>query len=49
MAKNNTYYFSHDSNALSDIKIAAMRSDYGLEGYRIILDNYRNVKEWIYI
>ena len=26
-------YFSHDSNALSDIKISAMRCDYGLEGY----------------
>lgn len=28
-----TYYFSHDANALSDIKILNMRADYGLEGY----------------
>lgn len=42
----NTVYFSHDANALSDIKITVMRSDYGLEGYRIILGNYRNVKKY---
>lgn len=35
-------YFSHDSNALADIKISAMRCDYGLEGYRSILGNHRN-------
>lgn len=45
MAKNNTCYFSHDANALSDIKISAMRSDYGLEGYGlywIIIEMLRN-------
>ncbi len=28
-----TYYFPHDSNARSDPKILALRSDYGMEGY----------------
>ena len=45
MSKNNTYYFSHDSNALADIKISAMRSDYGLEGYGlywVIIEMLRN-------
>lgn len=28
-----TYFFSHDANALSDIKMINMRADYGLEGY----------------
>lgn len=46
MAKVNTIYFSHDANALTDIKIATMRSDYGLEGYRIILGDCRNVKKY---
>lgn len=39
MGKNQGY-FSHDSNALNDIKISAMRSDYGLEGYRFILGDH---------
>lgn len=29
------YYFSHDSNALTDPKILSMRCDYGMEGYGI--------------
>jgi hypothetical protein len=33
MNKKDAYYFSHDSNARHDIKITAMRSDYGAEGY----------------
>ena len=28
-----TYFFSHDANALTDTKILNMRADYGLEGY----------------
>lgn len=38
-------YFSHDSNALADIKISAMRCDYGLEGYGLywaIIEMLRN-------
>lgn len=45
MGKTNTCYFSHDSNALTDIKISAMRSDYGLEGYGLywaIIEKLRN-------
>ena len=40
-----TYYFSHDSNALSDPKILSMRCDYGLEGYGLywaIIEMLRN-------
>ncbi len=45
MGKSNTCYFSHDANALTDIKISAMRSDYGLEGYGLywaIIEKLRN-------
>lgn len=28
-----TFYFSHDSNAMNDPKILALRFDYGMEGY----------------
>lgn len=38
-------YFSHDSNALADIKISAMRCDYGLERIWFILGNNRNVQK----
>jgi len=31
--KKDAYYFSHDSNARNDIKITALRSIYGSEGY----------------
>lgn len=41
MAKE-TYYFSHDSNAITDTKILNMRADYGLERIRIVLGYYRN-------
>lgn len=40
-----TYYFSHDSNALSDPKILSMRCDYELEGYGLywaIIEMLRN-------
>lgn len=40
-----TYYFSHDSNALTDTKILNMRSDYGMEGYGLywaIIEMMRN-------
>lgn len=43
--KKDTYYFSHDSNAMSDPKILAMRCDYGLEGYGlywVIIEMLRN-------
>ncbi len=30
-----SYYFSHDSNALTDPKILSMRCDYGMEGYGV--------------
>lgn len=42
-------YFSHDSNALSDIKISAMRCDYGLEGYGLfwaIIEMFRNEESY---
>ena len=45
MAKKDAYYFSHDSNALTDPKILSMRCDYGLEGYGLfwaILEMLRN-------
>lgn len=44
MAKE-TYYFSHDSNAITDTKILNMRCDYGLEGYGlywVIIEMLRN-------
>lgn len=44
-SKKDTYYFSHDANALSDPKILAMRCDYGLEGYGLywaIIEMLRN-------
>lgn len=43
--KKDTYYFSHDSNALSDPKILAMRCDYGFESYGLywaIIELLRN-------
>lgn len=45
-----TYYFSHDSNAITDTKILNMRSDYGLEGYGlywVILEMMRNEKSYM--
>lgn len=48
MAKE-TYYFSHDSNALTDTKILNMRSDYGLEGYGLywaIIEMMRNEEDY---
>ena len=45
MNQKDTYYFSHDSNALTDPKILAMRCDYGLEGYGLywaIIEMMRN-------
>ena len=35
MAKKNTYYFQHDSNAREDDKIVALRMDKGAAGYGI--------------
>lgn len=49
MANKDAYYFSHDSNALTDPKILSMRCDYGLERVWFILGNFRNVKKRIYI
>lgn len=48
MAKE-TYYFSHDSNALTDTKILNMRADYGLEGYGlywVIIEMMRNEENY---
>lgn len=48
MAKE-TYYFSHDSNALTDTKILNMRADYGLEGYGLywaIIEMLRNEEDY---
>lgn len=48
MAKE-TYYFSHDSNALTDTKILNMRADYGLEGYGlywVIIEMMRNEDDY---
>lgn len=45
-----TYYFSHDSNAITDTKILNMRADYGLEGYGlywVILEMMRGEKEYM--
>lgn len=44
-----TYYFSHDSNALTDTKILNMRADYGIEGYGLywaIIEMLRNEKDY---
>ena len=48
MAKE-TYYFSHDSNAITDTKILNMRADYGLEGYGLywaIIEMLRNEESY---
>lgn len=48
MAKE-TYYFSHDSNAITDTKILNMRADYGLEGYGLywaIIEMMRNEEDY---
>lgn len=48
MAKE-TYYFSHDSNAITDTKILNMRSDYGMEGYGLfwaIIEMLRNEEKY---
>ena len=45
MGNKDTYYFSHDSNALSDPKILNMRCDYGFESYGLywaIIEMLRN-------
>ena len=50
MAKSNACYFSHDSNALTDIKISVMRSEYGLEGYGLfwaIIEKLRNEETYM--
>jgi hypothetical protein len=44
-----TYYFSHDSNAITDPKILNMRADYGLEGYGLfwcIIEMMRNEENY---
>lgn len=49
MAKE-TYYFSHDSNAITDTKILNMRADYGLEGYGLywaIIEMMRNEEDYM--
>lgn len=48
MAKE-TFYFSHDSNALTDTKILNMRADYGMEGYGLfwaIIEMLRNEEDY---
>ena len=48
MAKD-AYYFSHDSNARNDIKIKAMMSRYGYEGYGMywaIVEMLRETKDY---
>lgn len=48
MAKE-TFYFSHDSNAITDTKILNMRADYGLEGYGLywaIIEMMRNEEDY---
>lgn len=45
MADKDAYYFSHDSNALTDPKILSMRCDYGFESYGLywaIIEMLRN-------
>jgi len=49
MAKE-SYYFSHDSNAITDTKILNMRADYGLEGYGLywcIIEMMRNEENYM--
>ena len=49
MAKE-TFYFSHDSNAITDTKILNMRADYGMEGYGLfwaIIEMLRNEKDYM--
>lgn len=44
-----TYYFSHDSNAITDTKILNMRADYGIEGYGLfwaIIEMMRNEENY---
>lgn len=44
-----TYYFSHDSNAITDTKILNMRADYGLEGYGLywaVIEMMRNEEDY---
>ena len=44
-----TYYFSHDSNAITDTKILNMRADYGIEGYGLywaIIEMLRNEEDY---
>ena len=44
-----SYYFSHDSNALIDPKILEMRCDYGMEGYGVfwaVIEMLRNQEEY---
>lgn len=48
MAKE-TFYFSHDSNAITDTKILNMRADYNLEGYGLywaIIEMLRNEENY---
>ncbi len=43
------YYFSHDSNAMTDPKILALRCDYGMEGYGTywaIVEMFRNQDDY---
>ena len=49
MAKE-TFYFSHDSNAITDTKILNMRADYGMEGYGLfwaIVEMLRNEADYM--
>ena len=44
-----TYYFSHDSNAITDTKILNMRADYEMEGYGLywaIIEMMRNEDDY---
>ncbi len=44
-----SYYFSHDSNALTDPKILSLRCDYGMEGYGVfwaVVEMLRNQNEY---
>lgn len=50
MEKKESYYFSHDSNAIVDTKILNMRCDYGLEGYGLywaIVEMLRNEESFM--
>ena len=45
MAKENTYFFSHDYNAHNDVKVLFMRQQLGMEGYGIywfLIENLAN-------